>query len=92
MAANDRLSRSSARTIAAIVAKGCDSPLISGSLFIASGSRTSRYYQPLGRLSIPLQKHVQWNTEWRWYGYGEQLSQYEGFRAHIFMTGLKLIR
>jgi hypothetical protein len=63
-----------------------------GSLFIASGSRASRYYQPLGRLSLPLQKHVQWNTEWRWYGYGEQLYQYEGFRAHIFMTGLKLIR
>jgi hypothetical protein len=63
-----------------------------GSLFIASGSRASRYYQPLGRLSLPLQKHVQWNTEWRWYGYGEQLYQYEGFRAHIFMTGLKLIK
>jgi hypothetical protein len=63
-----------------------------GSLFIASGSRASRYYQPLGRLSLPLQKHIQWNTEWRWYGYGEQLYQYEGFRAHIFMTGLKLIR
>src|ERR1019366_2162624 len=38
-----------------------------GSLFIASGSRASRYYQPLGPLSLPLQKHVQWNTEWRWY-------------------------
>jgi hypothetical protein len=63
-----------------------------GSLFIAAGSRASRYYQPLGRLSVPFQKHVQWNTEWRWYGYGEQLYQYEGFRAHIFMTGLKLTR
>jgi hypothetical protein len=63
-----------------------------GSLFIAAGSRASRYYQPLGRLSVPFEKHVQWNTEWRWYGYGEQLYQYEGFRAHIFMTGLKLTR
>ena len=63
-----------------------------GSLFIAAGSRASRYYQPLGRLSVPFQKHVQWNTEWRWYGYGEQLYQYEGFRAHLFMTGLKLSR
>ena len=63
-----------------------------GSLFISSGSRASRYYQPLGRLSLPLQKHIQWNTEWRWYGFGEQLYMYEGFRAHIFMTGLKLIR
>ena len=63
-----------------------------GSLFISSGSRASRYYQPLGRLSLPLQKHVQWNTEWRWYGFGEQLYLYEGFRAHIFMTGLRLSR
>jgi hypothetical protein len=63
-----------------------------GSLFISDGSRASRYYQPLGRLSLPLQKHVQWNTEWRWYGYGEQLYGYEGFRVHIFMTGLKVIK
>ena len=63
-----------------------------GSLFVSSGSRASRYYQPLGRLSLPLQKHVQWNTEWRWYGFGEQLYLYEGFRAHIFMTGLRLSR
>ncbi len=61
-----------------------------GSLFVSNGSRASRYYQPLGRLSLPLQKHVQWNTEWRWYGFGEQLYMYEGFRAHIFMTGLRL--
>jgi len=63
-----------------------------GSLYVANGSRASRYYQPLGRLSLPLQKHVQWNTEWRWYGYGEQVYQYEGFRTHIFMTGLRLSR
>jgi hypothetical protein len=63
-----------------------------GSLFISNGSRATRYYQPLGRLSLPLQKHVQWNTEWRWYGFNEQLYGYEGFRTHIFMTGLKLIQ
>ena len=36
-----------------------------GSLFISAGSRATRYYQPLGRLSVPLHKNVQWNTEWR---------------------------
>ncbi|MEO8369674.1 MAG: hypothetical protein ABI806_10765 [Candidatus Solibacter sp.] len=61
-----------------------------GSLFISAGSRATRYYQPLGRLSLPLQKHVQWNTEWRYYGYGEPMYQYEGFRTHIFMTGFRL--
>ncbi len=63
-----------------------------GSLFVSAGSRATRYYQPLGRLSIPLQKHVQWNTEWRWFGYGEQIYQYEGFRTHMLMTGFKLIK
>jgi hypothetical protein len=63
-----------------------------GSLFISSGSRPSRYYQPLMRLSLPLQKHVYWNTEWKYYGYGEQFYLYEGFRAHVFMTGLRLTK
>jgi hypothetical protein len=61
-----------------------------GSLFISSGSRPSRYYQPLARLSVPIQNHVSWNTEWQWYGYGEQFYLFEGFRTHIFMTGLRL--
>jgi hypothetical protein len=63
-----------------------------GSMFIGSGSRTTRWYQPLARLSIPLQKHVYWNTEWQWYGYGEPLFYYEGFRTHILMTGVRLVR
>ena len=63
-----------------------------GSLFISAGSRPSRYYQPLMRLSLPLQKHVYWNTEWKYYGYGEQFYLYEGFRAHVFMTGFRLTR
>ena len=61
-----------------------------GSLFVSSGSRPTSYYQPLGRLSVPINKHVQWNTEWRWYGFGETLYSYESFRAHTFMTGLKV--
>ncbi len=63
-----------------------------GSLFISAGSRATRFYQPMGRLSIPIQNHVSWNSEWQWYGYGEQLFQFEGFRTHIFMTGLKVTR
>jgi hypothetical protein len=63
-----------------------------GSFFVSSGSRPSRYYQPLARISVPLQKHVSWNAEWRWYGFGEGFYLYEGFRTHIFMTGLRLSR
>jgi hypothetical protein len=63
-----------------------------GSLFISSGTRASRYYQPLVRVSIPVVKHLQWNTEWRWYGYEEQFYLYEGFRTHMFATGLRYSR
>lgn len=61
-----------------------------GSLFISSGSRPSRYYEPLARLSVPIQKHIDWNTEWQWYGYGEQFYLFEGFRTHIFQTGVRI--
>ena len=35
-----------------------------GSLFVSSGSRPTRYYEPLARLSVPMGNHVSWNTEW----------------------------
>jgi hypothetical protein len=63
-----------------------------GSLFVSRGSRPTRYYQPLTRLSLPLHKYVQWNTEWQYYGFGEQFYYFEAFRTHIFMTGLRLTR
>jgi hypothetical protein len=65
---------------------------VGGSLYISSGSRPTHYYQPLGRLSLPLHKNVYWNTEWRWFGYGEEFYTFEGFRAHVIMTGLRLVR
>jgi len=63
-----------------------------GSLVVSAGTRPTRYYQPLARLSLPLHKHVSWNTEWKWYGFGEQLYAFESFRTHVFMTGLKVTR
>jgi len=63
-----------------------------GSLFISSGSRPTSYYQPLARLSVPLHKNLSWNSEYRFYGYAEAFYQYEGFRAHILQTGIKLSR
>jgi len=61
-------------------------------LFISSGSRPTRYYQPLARLSVPFSKKVSWKTEWRWYGLGEEFYLYEGFRTHTVTTGLRLTR
>jgi len=63
-----------------------------GSMFVSAGSAPSRFYQPLVRLALPLYKHVSWNTEWQYYGFGEQYYLFEGFRTHVFMTGLKVTR
>ena len=63
---------------------------LGGTYFASSGSGPTRYYQPLGRFSVPLGRHVQWNSEWRWYGFNEPFYLYEGFRTHHFVTGLRL--
>jgi hypothetical protein len=63
-----------------------------GSLFISAGSRPTSYYQPLVRLAVPFAKHLSWNTEWRYYGYGETFYEYEGFRDHVIMTSLRISR
>jgi hypothetical protein len=61
-----------------------------GSFVVTNGTRPSRFYEPLVRLSVPVGKHVYWNSEWQWYGFGEQLFLYEGFRTHLVQTGLRL--
>jgi hypothetical protein len=68
-----------------------------GSLFIAAGfqavqSRPTRYYQPLVSLALPVVKNVYWNTEWRYYGFGEPFYTYEGFRTHIFTMGVRITK
>ncbi len=65
---------------------------LGGSMFLSNGSANSRYYQPLGRLAVPLGKHLFWNTEWKYYGYQESFYLYESFRTHVFMTGIKVTR
>ena len=63
-----------------------------GSMFLSNGSNTTRYYQPVARLSFPLGKHVAWNSEWKYYGYQENFYLFESFRTHTFMTGFKFTR
>jgi hypothetical protein len=63
-----------------------------GSVFLSNGSRTTHYYQPLVQLSVPIQKHIIWNTEWKYYGFGEDFYLYEAFRTNIFMTGFRVTR
>ena len=63
-----------------------------GSFVHLTGSRPTNFYQPLARISIPFAKHVYWNTEWRYYGFGEAFYLFEGFRTNTFMTGLRVSR
>jgi len=63
-----------------------------GTLFISSGSRPTTYYQPLARLTVPLYKHVQWISEWRWYSMSEVFYVYENFQTNQFTTSLRLSR
>jgi hypothetical protein len=65
---------------------------LGGSFMILTGTRPTQYFQPIARLSLPIQKHVYWNTEWRYYGFGEEFLQFEGFRTHVFTTGIRLTR
>jgi hypothetical protein len=63
-----------------------------GSFFISSGSRPTNYFQPSAKLFVPVTKQLNWFTEWQYYGYGEAFYLYEGFRTHLFTTGLRLTR
>ncbi len=68
------------------------SPRISvgGSLFTSNGSRPTNFYQPLARVIIPINKHLEWNADWRWYGMSEAFYQYEGFRGHQGLVGFRV--
>jgi hypothetical protein len=79
--------------IALLPAKAGIQPRIAagGSLWISSGTRPERFYQPLGRAMIPFGKHVQWYGEWRWYGFHETLFPVEGFRSNQLITGLRFL-
>ena len=63
-----------------------------GSFLRLTGSRPTNYYQPLARISLPIEKHVYWNTEWRYYGFSEAFFLYEGFRTNTFTTGLRVTK
>ena len=63
---------------------------LGGSLFVSAGTRPTKYYQPIGRVSIPLHTRATLFSEWRWYNLGERTYLYEGFRTHQFVVGLRL--
>jgi len=73
--------------------KGVVKPKISlgGSFVATAGSRPSRYYQPMGKLLIPITQRVQLYSEWQWYSLYQPFYQYEGFRAHTILSGVRFL-
>lgn len=63
-----------------------------GSIFQSEGSRPTRYYQPIARIAVPIERHVQLSAEYRWYGFTQPLYLFEGFRNHQLMFAVRLIR
>jgi hypothetical protein len=63
-----------------------------GSFFISSGSRPTDYFQPVGKLIVPVSPGLAWVSEWTYYGYGESFYSYEGFRTHLVTTGVRITR
>jgi hypothetical protein len=63
-----------------------------GSLFISSGSRPTRYYQPTATVWLPIWKNLKGFAEWRYYGFGEAFYRYEDFHAHTIALGVRIMR
>jgi hypothetical protein len=65
---------------------------LGGSAVISSGSNPTRFYQPTAKLAVTLMKNLAWVSEWRYYGFGESFYEYQGFRAQLVTTGVRLSR
>ena len=63
-----------------------------GSFLLSAGSNATAYYQPVGKLTVPICRHMAWNSEWRYYGFGETFYLYQSFRTHLITTGLRFTR
>lgn len=64
---------------------------VGGSFVTTSGSRPSRYYQPQGKILIPIIPKLQAFGEWRWFGLNQPYYSYEGFRANMILAGFRFL-
>lgn len=65
---------------------------VGGTALVSNGSNPTAFYEPLARLSIPLRKNLEWNSELRYYGFGEDFFLYQGFRVYTVTTGVRISR
>ena len=63
---------------------------LGGSLFRSSGTRPSRFYQPLARLRLPIAARASFLAEWRQASLGQALYPAESFGMHQFTVGLRI--
>jgi hypothetical protein len=62
-----------------------------GSFVKTDGTRPTSYYQPQGRLQLPVTPKLEFFSEWRYYGMSQTVYTFEGFRAHTFTGGVRLL-
>ena len=62
-----------------------------GSFVNTDGTRSTNYYQPQGRLQLPVTPKLEFFSEWRYYGMSQAVYTFEGFRAHTFTGGVRLL-
>jgi hypothetical protein len=62
-----------------------------GSFVTTDGTRATNYYQPQGRLHLPVTPKLEFFSEWRYYGMSQAVYTFEGFRAHTFTGGVRLL-
>lgn len=62
-----------------------------GSFVTTSGSRPSRYYQPQGKVLVPIIPKLQAFGEWRWFGLNQPYYSFEGFRTHMILAGFRFL-
>lgn len=72
------------------VTKGYAGKLSFGGSFVTTeGTRPSRYYQPMGRLQLPMTPRLEFFSEWRYYGLSQANYTFEGFRSNQFLGGFR---
>ncbi|MBY0373139.1 MAG: hypothetical protein K2Q23_04045 [Bryobacteraceae bacterium] len=62
---------------------------VGGTMLRTAGSRPTRFYQPLGRISVPLHTRARLFAEWRHFSMGQALYGFEAFGVQQFTVGLR---
>ena len=61
-----------------------------GTLLRTGGTRPTSYYQPQGRITMPLRANCEFFAEWRYYDFGQVIFSREQFRTHQIMIALRI--